>query len=331
MSDEVTDFENADGESKPREAQDQGQPAAGMFLPSGLSGQDLERAVFGAGSATRLKLDPSRTRAVERSVAAPATKAPRTRESVSGFDFIQTYIEYADVIEAPPEAHEAVAMQLIAATLNPSVSIEFGGISLPLDLWLLLLSPSGFGRNTLVGLARPIVSAAHLDHLLLNDTWGSKQAFYQNVCEHPSGMFTWPELSVVLKNLADSRFGGVKEWLTDRYDNVSIPEAIRYRSTGKKGDTPSIVFSQAPRLNILATSSLEWFMGNLAQGDAAGGFVPRWVLSQARGPSRVVPIPGTPSMRRPVDVKAHFSSFFLSVCSHSAKPPLSPSFHSHSL
>src|ERR1700720_2276411 len=26
-----------------------------------------------------------------------------------------------------------------------------------------------------------------------------------------------------------------------------------------------------------------------------------------------------------------FSFFFLSVCSHSAKPPLSPSFHSHSL
>jgi hypothetical protein len=29
--------------------------------------------------------------------------------------------------------------------------------------------------------------------------------------------------------------------------------------------------------------------------------------------------------------KHTFSSFFLSVCSHSAKPPLSPSFHSHSL
>ncbi len=37
-----------------------------------------------------------------------------------------------------------------------------------------------------------------------------------------------------------------------------------------------------------------------------------------------------PSMRRPVDVKVTFAFFFLSVCSHSAKPPLSPSFHSHS-
>jgi hypothetical protein len=39
----------------------------------------------------------------------------------------------------------------------------------------------------------------------------------------------------------------------------------------------------------------------------------------------------TPSMRRPVDVKHTLTFFFLSVCSHSAKPPLSPSFHPHSL
>jgi hypothetical protein len=250
MSDEVMEIESSGPISgaEPSEAQDQAKPAAKMLFPSGLGGQDFERAVLGAGKkASHLELNPQRTGAAEMSSAGTPRTAPRSGQSTSGFDFIETYIDYADVIEAPPEAHEAVAMQLIAATLNPSVSIEFGGIILPLDLWLLLLSPSGFGRNTLVGLARPIVSAAHLDHLLLNDTWGSKQGFYQTVSEHPSGMFTWPELSVVLKTLSDVRFGGVKEWLTDRYDNRSIPEAIRYRSTGKKGDTPSIVFSQAPR------------------------------------------------------------------------------------
>src|ERR1700686_3463246 len=35
-------------------------------------------------------------------------------------------------------------------------------------------------------------------------------------------------------------------------------------------------------------------------------------------------------MRRPVDVKAHFRFLLPLVRSHSAKPPLSPSFHSHS-
>src|ERR1700686_1206628 len=35
-------------------------------------------------------------------------------------------------------------------------------------------------------------------------------------------------------------------------------------------------------------------------------------------------------MRRPVDVKAHFRFLLPLVRSHSAKPPLSPSFHPHS-
>src|SRR6202166_2155325 len=37
-----------------------------------------------------------------------------------------------------------------------------------------------------------------------------------------------------------------------------------------------------------------------------------------------------PSMRRPVDVNAHFRFLLSVLCSHSAKPPLSPSFHPHS-
>jgi hypothetical protein len=137
----------------------------------------------------------------------------------------------------------------------------------------------------------PVLEAAGLNHILLNTTWGSKQAFYQNVAEHPTGLFVWPELGAVLKNLADSRFAGVKEWLTDRYDNLNVPEEIRYRDTGNSSDTPSIRFESAPRLNVLATSSFDWFINNLAQEDTTGGFVPRWILTKSRQATRLVPIP----------------------------------------
>jgi hypothetical protein len=212
-------------------------------------------------------------------------------------DFVQTYVRYADVIEAPPEAHEAVATELLATVLNPRVHIQNGALKIPLDLWLLLLSGSGLGRNTLVELARPIIDAAGLSSVILNTTWGSAQAFYQSMSEHPTGLLVWPELSVVLKKLADSRFGGAKEWLTDRYDNWNAPEEVRYRVTGKSSDTPSIVFPQAPRLNILATSSLDWFFANIAQEDATGGFVPRWVFKNIQGAERLVPIPQMPDSR----------------------------------
>jgi hypothetical protein len=118
------------------------------------------------------------------------------------------------------------------------------------------------------------MKAAGLTGLIHNRTWGSRQALYQMIAEHPAGLFVWTELSVVLKKLGDKSFAGAKEWLTDLYDNLEIPEAIRYRVTGKKSDTPPIEFSQAPRINILATSSVDWFLSNVSQEDALGGFIP---------------------------------------------------------
>lgn len=213
-------------------------------------------------------------------------------------DFITTYVEYADVIEAPREAHEAIAIQLLATALNPKVYIQHGAIKIPLDMWLLLLSDSGFGRNTLVELARPVLEAADMSEVLFNTTWGSRQAFYQRISERPSGLFIWPELAVVLSLLRDSRFSGVKEWLTDRYDNWSTPESIRYRQTGRSHqDTPPIEFTRAPRLNIVATSSTDWFIGNLSQDDTTGGFVPRWILMRAQSATRLVPVPAEPNQR----------------------------------
>jgi len=211
-------------------------------------------------------------------------------------DFINTYVKYADVLEAPPEAHEAVATGLIAGALCDKVLIDHGAVKIPLDLWLLLLSGSGFGRNTLVALARPVLHAANLTSLIHHSTWGSRAAFYQAIAEHSSGLFVWPEISVVLKKLGDNAFAGAKEWLTDLYDNLDIPEPIRYRSTGKKSDTPAIEFNRAPRLNIIATSSADWFLANVAQEDALGGFVPRWILKKI-GSGRSVPIPQRPDYR----------------------------------
>jgi hypothetical protein len=222
------------------------------------------------------------------------TTVPRRGRVSEEADFIRTYVEYADIIEAPAEAHEAVATSLLATVLNKHVFIQHGALAIPLDMWQLLLSPSGFGRNTLVDLARPLLDNAALGDVILNVTWGSKQAFYQNIAENGTGLFVWPELALVLKTLSDPRFGGVKEWITDRYDNLSIPSKIGYRETGKASDTPPITFQQAPRIGILATSSHDWFTSNLVSEDTTGGFVPRWVLVNLPATHKLVPKPQKP-------------------------------------
>ena len=215
----------------------------------------------------------------------------RTRSVASNFDFITTYADFADVFEMPRQIHEWVAVQMIASVINGKVRIPWGAATYSLDLWVLLLSASGQGRNTTTDVALEVLDAAEITELLRRTTWGSPAAFYQQVAEHPHGLYVWPEFSVVMRTLSDPRFAGVKEWITDRYDNLRVPDSVAYRTTGKKSDTPPIEFTESPRINILATSSIDWFVNSLEQADTTGGFVPRWLPKQVGKPDRLIPKP----------------------------------------
>jgi L-amino acid N-acyltransferase YncA len=227
-------------------------------------------------------------------------------------DFIDTYIRYADVIEAPPELHEGVALSLVAATLNYNgVTIQNGSACSPLDFWYVLLTPSGGGRNTAVRTASKILDRAGMDFLLRTDAFGSTQAMYQEFSLNPRGFRIWGEMSEKLKELADTRFGNAKAWLTDRYDEFRAPDDRRYRKTGREDkdgnslDTPDIVFPEAPRTNFLATSAEPWFFQYLSKGDSAGGFVPRWMIQKAKSTGVLIstPKPFDESLLDPVAVR----------------------------
>ncbi len=149
-------------------------------------------------------------------------------------DLIDTYVKYADIFEAPPNAHAAAAISAVAGAVNDNVWIVNGGQVLTLDLWILLLSGSGVGRNTLLSLLRNILKEAGLSDLERNTSWGSKQGFYQDLQENPRGMFIWEELSVALKALSEARFVEAKQWLTNLYDNPLPPPSIKYRTGGEE-------------------------------------------------------------------------------------------------
>ena len=209
-------------------------------------------------------------------------------------DLIRNYVKYADIFESPTEAHEAVMQTLIAAVVNPNVHIVNEGQKLSLDFWTLLLSPSSLGRNTLVSLMRNLLRSAEIKGLVKTNTWGSVQGLYQNLAERPNAFFVWEEFSIFLKLLESARFANAKEWLTDRYDNLEIPESIAYRKLGRSSDTPSIIFTDAPRICTLATSSYEWFTGMLSESDALGGFIPRWFIVDLPKSDKCIPSPKQP-------------------------------------
>lgn len=224
---------------------------------------------------------------------ATPTTSQKAREPAKGVarDFISLYADYADVFELPRKVHECIASQVIASVMNGNVTITWGATKLSFDLWVLLLSDSGQGRNTITELALEVLERAGIDGLIQNAFWGSRSAFYQQLAGSPRGLYVWPELSVVLRTLSDPQFTGAKQWFADRYDNLRTPAPITYRQTGKRQDTPPIVFGQAPRINVLATSSRDWFIDALQQEDTTGGFIPRWLIVLPGPSERVLPKP----------------------------------------
>jgi len=163
-------------------------------------------------------------------------------------DFICDYADYADVLEAPRESHEAVAISLLAATLNPRVKIEHGAQLLSLDLWTLILSGSGLGRNTLVSLAYPVLDASGQSALIRGATWGSGPALYQDLAQNPRVCSSGRKLSQMLQDPQAApvhRSKGVADGTGSTA--LTCRMAFRYRATGQPNNTPPILFSEAPR------------------------------------------------------------------------------------
>src|ERR1035441_3323920 len=98
----------------------------------------------------------------------PAPESPESAPDPipSVNDFISCYADYADILEAPRGGHEAGALILLAAVLNPRVSIRYGGLKVTLDLWELVVCERGSGGNPLVGLMSPIIDASRVRGLV---------------------------------------------------------------------------------------------------------------------------------------------------------------------
>lgn len=223
---------------------------------------------------------------------AAASSYPSVRDILAKADFIRVYRTYADKYELPPETHDFVALSLLAAILNRKVAIQYGDLKTTLDLWVLLLSPSGTGRDTALVPAREILRQAEVD-ILRSQDFGSREAAYQQISEKPCGLYLWPEFSVTMKKFSDGRFSGLREWFTARYDCQDVPADIGYRTRPNKSssDTPPIHFERAPRLNILATSARDWFTNNLEIEDTLLGFLPRWTIVDLPDSDRSIPEP----------------------------------------
>lgn len=235
-------------------------------------------------------------------------EAPAQAHHENDQDFISTYTSFANVIEFPPEVHEAIALQLIASVLNRrGVTINRGAFHYTMDLWLAILAPASGGKNTSMYPAREVLGLAGIPDLIGSETWGSPEMLYEILSGIPpavdlprngkvdvknidlnkiptgdpirSRFYAWTELSAVLQQLSLPAFAEAKSWLTDLYDSTQPPVARTFRTA------KNITFTHAPRTNVLGFSAPSWFFKTLKNdtNNAFGGFLPRWTIVDACG------------------------------------------------
>jgi hypothetical protein len=281
---------------------------------------ELEKIIFGDTPAPDVDSKRARKTKKRRQVAKPATHqpnaptaapnaGPKSAESeITGEipDFIETYAECHDVIELPREVHRAIAVGLLGAALNDKgILIPNGAVTHTMDVWQVILTPSGGGRSTSFGFAEDLLASAgdYWKGLVQKIDWASPQAMKQSFANNQAAFYMWGEFGEKMRKLKSSQFGGMIQWWTDRYDSRSIPDTVvhrkrDYQDVGDEhtkvvvtADMPDVGFTFAPRSNFLASSSHEWFYNNIAQEDSFGGFIPRWMLWDIRDKCRSIPHP----------------------------------------
>jgi predicted DNA-binding transcriptional regulator AlpA len=166
---------------------------------------------------------------------------PRDLNVVPSSDLIKDYVAYADRWENPAIMHEFMIIAGIAALVNGKVWIKNGGLRLPLDFWVVLLSMSGSGRNTLVNEFRDVMTAAGLSSRIKQEAWGSASYIEEYFSEDSTGLFIWPEMSQVLNQFKQRHYAGAQEWITNLYDEKTPPSSKHYRTSAKEeNQTPAI-------------------------------------------------------------------------------------------
>ena len=206
-----------------------------------------------------------------------------------GGDFISEYTAWADVVELPREVHTAVAIQMIASLLNHNgVKIQHSNFMYPMDLWQLVITPSGGGRSEMIRGVKRLVKKADLHAMMQPSDWASYPAMVQHFAEIEHSLLFRSEFAEMLEFFDKN---GGKRWFTDRYDDTEPPDDRKYRVTGKEDkDNPWITFPHAPRINLIAASSDGWFFNDLKPGDSSGGFLTRWMIVRS-GKLGAVPTP----------------------------------------
>ncbi len=192
---------------------------------------------------------------------------PDTVRQICNRGFLRSYIDWASgYTDAPLAFHLAAGLSLLATTMGNRYSTNAWGRSLYPNLWIAIISPSGFYRKTTcIRLAMRILKP-ELGGLVLPTEW-SREKLVTELAKNPAGLFEWDEFGFALSAMSRDYNAGTKEMLTKLFDSADSHS----RATGQ-GQTGTI---EKPAPSILAGSTIEWLQDKVKAGDLRGGFMSR--------------------------------------------------------
>ena len=259
----------------------------------------------GRGRAKRWKATPLPrpvVTAVPPSVAGQSASPPspvelpaEVRALLPATGFLREYVEYAfPLTDAPVESHLATALVIISSLVGTRVKIPFGPGSLHLNLWVVVVGLSSYGRKTTAQrMGSDIVREVEPACILPADT--TPQALFDLLMQRSDRVLFLSEFSWLLQQIELKFNAGMKPLMTDLFD---VPPCLEKARVGAaRGQTQRV---NNPYLTILAATTAPWLNKHLNDGDLSGGFYARftyWPAGDKRGRRLAIPPRPDPKIR----------------------------------
>ena len=184
--------------------------------------------------------------------------------------FLRSYISFmTSLTDACPEYHLATGLSIISAAVGNRVKFYgHAGRLYKLNLWTVLLGPSGDRKSTAINKGLDLLNIAVPDSKLPNQY--SQESLLKAMQGKERTLLFHDEFYKLLKESKRDHMVGIIPTLTELYEQTG-----EYEYNTIKGG--KVVISD-PALSIIAASTLDWMQEMVDDSIIKGGFLPRFLF-----------------------------------------------------
>ena len=193
-------------------------------------------------------------------------------------NFLDLYCEYAgEFTDSPASFHHRIGLSILSTVIGRKLFIWQGYKRIFPNIWLIIVAPSSFYRKSYsLGIAenvlRDLKEKTQESYILPREF--SHERFVEILASHPQGLLIAYEFKTFMAMMSRDYMSGTQAMITELFDNPPI-----YNREIKSG-TFEI---RDPFLNILAATTMDWFISSMKDDDQAGGFLPRFLVASHVG------------------------------------------------